>query len=45
MVTHDPVAAAIVDRILFLADGRIVKDMGKAGEHEVLATMEELDRA
>jgi putative ABC transport system ATP-binding protein len=45
MVTHDPHAAAIADRILFLADGRIVKDIGKAGEHEVLAAMEELDRA
>ena len=44
MVTHDPRAAAIADRILFLADGRIVKDIGKAGEHEVLLAMEELDR-
>ncbi len=30
MVTHDARAAAIADRILFLADGRIVKDLGKA---------------
>jgi putative ABC transport system ATP-binding protein len=44
MVTHDPRAAAIADRILFLADGRIVKDIGKANEHEVLVAMEELDR-
>jgi putative ABC transport system ATP-binding protein len=44
MVTHDPRAAAIADRILFLADGQIVKDIGKAGEHEVLVAMEELDR-
>jgi putative ABC transport system ATP-binding protein len=43
MVTHDPRAATIADRILFLADGRIVKDMGKAGEHQVLVAMEELD--
>jgi putative ABC transport system ATP-binding protein len=28
MVTHDPVAAAYADRVLFLADGRVV------GEHE-----------
>ena len=28
MVTHDPHAAAIADRILFLADGQIVKDVG-----------------
>ncbi|MFZ4518049.1 MAG: ABC transporter ATP-binding protein [Microthrixaceae bacterium] len=27
MVTHDPVAAAWADRVLFLADGRIVDDM------------------
>ena len=27
MVTHDPHAAAIADRILFLADGLIVRDM------------------
>ena len=28
MVTHDAHAAAIADRILFLADGQIVKDLG-----------------
>jgi putative ABC transport system ATP-binding protein len=44
MVTHDPRAAAIADRALFLADGRIVKDLGCATEHEVLAAMEELAR-
>ena len=27
MVTHDPVAAAYADRVLFLADGRIVDSM------------------
>ena len=30
MVTHDPSAAAIADRILFLSDGRIVKDIAGA---------------
>jgi putative ABC transport system ATP-binding protein len=45
MVTHDPRAAAIADRILFLADGRIVKDIDKATAHEVVVAMEELDRA
>ena len=44
MVTHDARAAAIADRILFLADGRIVKDLGKATAHEVTAAMEELDQ-
>ena len=27
MVTHDPIAASFADRVLFLADGRIVDDM------------------
>ena len=42
MVTHDPYAAAIADRVLFLADGRIVKDLGRSTAAEVLAAMEEL---
>ena len=28
MVTHDAHAAAIADRVLFLADGEIVRDLG-----------------
>jgi putative ABC transport system ATP-binding protein len=42
MVTHDPRAAAIADRVLFLADGLIVRDMPKAEPHEVIAAMDEL---
>jgi putative ABC transport system ATP-binding protein len=42
MVTHDANAAAIADRILFLADGRIVKQLGKSSAHDVLAAMEEV---
>jgi putative ABC transport system ATP-binding protein len=42
MVTHDPRAAAIADRILFLADGLIVKDLPKATASDVIAAMEEL---
>src|SRR5437764_8240478 len=43
MVTHDPRAAAIADRILFLADGLIVKDLGANAEAgDVLAVMNEL---
>jgi putative ABC transport system ATP-binding protein len=42
MVTHDPRAAAIADRILFLSDGLIVRDMPRAEAHDVIATMEEL---
>jgi putative ABC transport system ATP-binding protein len=45
MVTHDPRAAAIADRILFLADGLIVKDMGNASEQEVIGAMHELTPA
>ena len=29
MVTHDPRAAAIADRILFIADGLIVKELDR----------------
>ena len=42
MVTHDPHAAAIADRILFLADGQIVKDVGQSTTHEILAALEEV---
>jgi putative ABC transport system ATP-binding protein len=45
MVTHEARAAAIADRILFLADGLIVRDLPSATQHEVLQTMEELARA
>ena len=44
MVTHDPRAAATADRILFLADGEIVKELHGATEHEVLAAIEETTR-
>ncbi len=42
MVTHDPRAAAIADRILFLDDGKIVRDQKGCTAHEILATMDEL---
>jgi putative ABC transport system ATP-binding protein len=42
MVTHEARAAARADRILFLADGRIVKDLGGAGEEEILDTIREV---
>ena len=42
MVTHDPRAAAIADRILFLADGLVVKDLVDATSHDVIEAMEEL---
>ena len=42
MVTHDPQAAAQADRILFLADGRIVKETPASTAAEVLAAMQEV---
>jgi putative ABC transport system ATP-binding protein len=42
MVTHDPQAAAIADRVLFLDDGHVVRDQMACSAHEILATMEEL---
>jgi putative ABC transport system ATP-binding protein len=42
MVTHDSRAAAIADRILFLADGQIVRDMPRADASTVIAAMDEI---
>jgi putative ABC transport system ATP-binding protein len=42
MVTHDPRAAARADRVLYLADGRIVADMADPTEATVLAAMKEV---
>jgi putative ABC transport system ATP-binding protein len=42
MVTHDPRSASIADRILFLADGNIVKDLPRSEPREVIAAMEEI---
>jgi putative ABC transport system ATP-binding protein len=40
MVTHDAHAAAIADRVLFLADGRLVCDLGRSTAHDILDTLE-----
>jgi len=45
MVTHDPGAAATSDRILFLADGLLVKDMGRSNSSQVLEAMNDLSAA
>ncbi|MGW7636199.1 ABC transporter ATP-binding protein [Streptomyces decoyicus] len=42
MVTHDPVAAAYADRVVFLADGRIVDDMPDPTADMVLERMRHL---
>jgi putative ABC transport system ATP-binding protein len=44
MVTHDAHAAAIADRVLFLADGCIVKELRGADAGQILAAMEEVSR-
>jgi putative ABC transport system ATP-binding protein len=45
MVTHDPVAASYSDRVLFLADGRIVDDMVQPTADKVLERMKQFDGA
>ena len=42
MVTNDAHAAAIADRVLFLGDGLIVKELGKCDAHTILETIEEV---
>jgi putative ABC transport system ATP-binding protein len=39
MVTHDAQAATIADRVLFLADGRIVEELPRSPAPEILAAM------
>jgi putative ABC transport system ATP-binding protein len=45
MVTHDPVAAAYTDRVLFLADGRVVDELREPSREQVLDTMARLAAA
>ncbi|WP_395243271.1 ABC transporter ATP-binding protein [Agromyces sp. MMS24-K17] len=45
MVTHDPIAASHADRILFLADGRIVRDQGRATPEEISSVMLQMEAA
>jgi putative ABC transport system ATP-binding protein len=42
MVTHDPVAAAYTDRVVFLADGRIVEELTEPTRDSILETMARL---
>jgi putative ABC transport system ATP-binding protein len=39
MVTHDPIAASHADRILFLADGRIVRDAPRSSAEDISSFM------
>ncbi|MCI4041658.1 ATP-binding cassette domain-containing protein [Streptomyces sp. TRM75563] len=43
MVTHDPVAASYADRVIFLADGRIVDEMLDPSADGVLDRMKAFD--
>ena len=42
MVTHDPTAAAYADRVVFLADGRIVAELGNPTADTVIDRMKQL---
>jgi putative ABC transport system ATP-binding protein len=42
MVTHDAQAASIADRVLFLADGAIVRELPRSSAADILATMTEI---
>jgi putative ABC transport system ATP-binding protein len=44
MVTHDANAATIADRVLFLADGQIVEQLGRSSATEILAAMDRAAR-
>lgn len=43
MVTHDPIAAAYTDRVLFLADGALVDDLRQPSRDSVLERMTRMD--
>ena len=45
LVTHDPNAASYADRVIFLADGRIVDEMHEPTAERVLQRMRPLDAA
>ena len=42
MVTHDPVAASYTDRVIFLADGRIVDELHQPDRDSILEAMARL---
>ena len=44
MVTHDPLAAAVADRVLFLADGEIVDSRMRPSVEEILDHLKALSR-
>jgi putative ABC transport system ATP-binding protein len=42
MVTHDPIAAAYTDRVVFLADGKVVDELRAPSADAVLEKMKVL---
>ena len=42
MVTHDPRAARFADRVFFLADGEIVRELGRSSQQDVLDALKEV---
>jgi putative ABC transport system ATP-binding protein len=45
MVTHEARAAASAHRVLFLADGEIVRELGECDQHRILEVIEEVAAA
>jgi putative ABC transport system ATP-binding protein len=45
MVTHDPIAAAYTDRVVFLADGRVVDELDDPSREQVLDIMARMTAA
>jgi putative ABC transport system ATP-binding protein len=42
MVTHDPRAATIADRVLFLADGLVVRELPRSSQADILEALSEV---
>jgi putative ABC transport system ATP-binding protein len=42
MVTHDPYAAAYSDRVVFLADGKVVGDLEQPTAETILERMQQI---
>ncbi|MFZ2012221.1 MAG: ABC transporter ATP-binding protein [Nocardioides sp.] len=45
MVTHDPVAAAYTDRVVFLSDGRVVDELIEPDREQIIARMAAVEPA
>jgi putative ABC transport system ATP-binding protein len=45
MVTHDPIAASYAGRVVFMADGHVVDELGQPTAEKVIDKMRTLDVA